>query len=367
MATPTRVSLFVPTLHGGGAERSMLNLADELANREYDVYLVVSRADGELADDVPDEVTLIDFDRAFLLASLPNLVQHLRKIEPDGVVSSTNAANLVVIWATILSNTAPTTLVRVENMTSHRAKDYEKRRYHLVPYLAKLFYRVPDEVVAVSHGVAHDTGQLTGIDPEDIRVIHNPVVTEELFQKSTRPVDHPWLADGSVPVVLGVGRLVPQKEFSTLIRAFHRVLRDRDARLIIAGKGDQREELLELAAELGISDRVSLPGFVANQYTYMAHADVFALSSAWEGFGNVLVEAMACGTPIVSTDCESGPAEILDDGTYGPLVPVGDADRLAEAIVTALDDPIDERVLRERAMDFAQSAVVDEYESLLQR
>ncbi|AGB39275.1 glycosyltransferase [Natronococcus occultus] len=365
MSSQPRVSLFVPTLQGGGAELVMVTLASALSARGYDVYLVVSRAEGDLASEIPDGVTVIDFESPYLVASLPKLARHLRKIDPDGLIASMNGANLVAIWAKILSNTSPTTVVRVENMTTYMARDYDKRRHRLIPYLMMVFYRFSDEIVAVSEGVAQDTAKIIGTDPDDIRVVYNPVVTDNLVQKAGQPVDHPWLSNGSVPVILGAGRMVPQKDFCTLIRAFRRVLRDRNARLIILGKGEQREALLELADELGISDRVSLPGFVPNQYAYMAQADVFVLSSVHEGFGNVLAEAMACGTPVVSTECKSGPAEILDGGEYGPLVPVGDSEELAEAILTVLDDPIKTHVLRERAQDFSDRTIVDELESLI--
>lgn len=366
MTVANRVSLFVPTLAGGGAEGAMLNIAEELANRRYEVYLVVTNATGERADQVPENVTLVDCGRSSLVASLPDLTSHLRAVDPDVLISSTNAANLVAIWAVLLSGTTATLLARVENMTSHQIENYEKRRYHAIPYLLQLFYGYPEAVVAVSRGVAQDIKQIAGVASDNVRVIYNPIVTEDLVKKSNQAADHPWLSDESVPVVLGVGRLTPQKDFSTLMRAFCRLLDRRDARLILAGKGERRAELQELAVELGIDDRVSLPGFVPNQYAYMANADVFVLSSAWEGFGNVLVEAMACGTPVASTDCESGPAEILAEGEYGPLVSVGDVDQLASAILDVLDDPIEEEALRERAQEFSARAIVTEYESLFE-
>lgn len=365
MTAATRVTLFIPTLAGGGAEGAMLNLAGELSNRQYDVYLVVANAKGERADEVPEAVTVTDCSRSSLVASLPDLARHLRATAPDALISSTNAANLVAIWAVLLSNTSPTTVVRVENMTSRQVENYEKRRYRAIPHLVKAFYDRPDTIVAVSRGVARDISRIAGLEADDISVIYNPIVTPELIRKANQPTDHPWLTDGSAPVILGVGRLTPQKDFSTLIRAFHRLLEHRDARLVIAGKGEQRSDLNELAVDLEIDDRVSLPGFVPNQYAYMSNADVFVLSSAWEGFGNVLVEAMACGTPVVSTDCESGPEEILAGGRYGPLAPVGRPEPLATEIGNVLDNSIDEEVLRERAQDFSVQSIVDEYESLL--
>ncbi|MCA1995460.1 MAG: glycosyltransferase, partial [Coleofasciculus sp. S288] len=191
-------------------------------------------------------------------------------------------------------------------------------------------------IVAVSQGVATDLARTASLPLERIQVIYNPVVTPELLTRAKEPLDHPWFNPGEPPVILGVGRLVEQKDFSTLIRAFNQVRQIQPARLMILGSGREKSRLKALVQELGLEDDVAMPGFVQNPYAYMARSAVFVLSSAWEGFGNVIVEAMAVGTPVVSTDCQSGPAEILDDGKYGSLVPVGDSKAIAEAILSVL-------------------------------
>jgi glycosyltransferase involved in cell wall biosynthesis len=200
---------------------------------------------------------------------------------------------------------------------------------------------------------------------ERITVIYNPVFTPDLLHKAQEPVDHPWFAPAGLPVILGVGRLAEQKDFFTLIRAFALVRQHRPARLIIVGEGPDRPGLEALARELGVADDVSLPGFSTNPYAYMRQADVFVLSSLFEGLPAVLVEALAVGVPIVSTRCPHGPEEILQDGICGPLVPVGDAAAMADAICATLDAPLPAHVLQERARAFALDTIVEQYKKVL--
>ena len=217
--------------------------------------------------------------------------------------------------------------------------------------MGRLYPRA-DEIVAVSAGVADDLARVARIPRSRITVIHNPIVTDELLADARAPVDHPWFADGGPPVVLAAGRLTEQKDYPTLLRAFRHARRARELRLVILGEGEERPRLEALARELDVSGDVDFAGFVANPYAFMARASLFVLSSAWEGFGNVVVEAMACGTPVVSTDCPSGPGEILEGGRYGRLVAVGDDEELAAAMLATLEDPPRPELLRERAAAF---------------
>jgi glycosyltransferase involved in cell wall biosynthesis len=187
------------------------------------------------------------------------------------------------------------------------------------------------------------------------------VVTPELYRLAEEPLDHPWFAPGQPPVILGVGRLEPQKDFATLLRAFSTVHADRPCRLVILGEGGQRRELQALAAELGIAADLAMPGFVTNPYAYLRHASLFAFSSRWEGFGNALVEALAVGTPVVSTDCPDGPSEILEGGRFGPLVPVGDHAALADAMRLVLDGPPAPDQLRAAAQRYTQEVSATAY------
>jgi len=188
---------------------------------------------------------------------------------------------------------------------------------------------------------------------------------EHLRVKADEPLDHQWLDDPNLNVILSAGRHAPQKGFDTLLRAFDR-LDEPNTRLILLGDGDERESLIELATELGIEDRTDFPGFVDNPFSYMAQADLFVLSSWYEGFGNVLIEAMAVGCPIVSTDCPSGPNEILDNGHYGALVPVKNDSAMATSIAECLENPTNPDKLYDRANEFAIEAVVDCYAQLFE-
>jgi glycosyltransferase involved in cell wall biosynthesis len=237
-----------------------------------------------------------------------------------------------------------------------------KRR--IAPYLARKFYPWADAIVTVSQGSADDLVNL-GLSSKRIQVIYNPVVTPELFEKAKEPIDHPWFKPGSPPVILGVGRLEKQKDFPTLIRAFAQMHKQRPARLMILGEGKDRPDLEALVQELGLEEDVALPGFVANPFAYMASSAVFVLSSLYEGLPTVLIEAIAVGTRVVSTDCPSGPTEILENGRYGKLVAVGDIKSMAEAIVSTLEEPPDSESLQLKAAEFSLEKAVAKYRQVL--
>jgi glycosyltransferase involved in cell wall biosynthesis len=205
--------------------------------------------------------------------------------------------------------------------------------------LEHYFYPWADAIVAVSKGVADDLARVARLPRDRIKVIYNPVVTEALFRKAEEPLEHPWFLSGCPPVILGVGRLTAAKDFPTLIRAFARVRESQLARLLILGEGEKRDSLEKLVRELRLERDVSMPGFMDNPYAYMRKSSIFVLSSCWEGLPNVLIEAMACGCQVISTNCPSGPEEILRGGHYGKLVPVGDAEALAKAILANFDKP----------------------------
>ena len=218
-----------------------------------------------------------------------------------------------------------------------------------------------DAVIAVSSGVAEDLKRNIPGAADLVEVVPNPVVSDELEDRAAAPVDHPWLSDPQVPVILSAGRLVPHKDHPTLLMAFAEVVRSRPARLIILGEGPDREKLTALAREFGIADLADFPGFVHNPYSYMSRASVFALSSVTEGLPTALIEAMACGTPVVSTDCPSGPGEILEDGRWGRLVPVGDWQSLSKAILDTLDSPPAPDLLKSRAQAYSVRPSVDRH------
>ena len=331
-----KLAIFLPSLSGGGAERSMLNLAHGVAERGYPVELVLAQAKGPYLNLVHKDIRIVDLKAPRVLASLPALARYLRREQPRALISALNYANVVAVWARSLAGVPTKVLVNEQNTVSKSAFNSVRRRQRMVPYFMKHFYPWADYIIGNSQGVAEDLSRVTGLPPQRINILYNPVVTPEVQEKVHAPLHHPWFEPDQPPVILAVGRLTKQKDFPTLIRAFAQVLTKRPARLMILGEGVDRPMLEALVRELGLKDHVSLPGFVENPYAYMKRAALYVLSSRWEGLPTVLIEALYCGRPIVATDCPSGPREILAGGQYGALVPVGDVDALSRAIEAGL-------------------------------
>lgn len=327
-----RLALFLPSLRGGGAERVMVTLARGFAERGHEVDLVLVRAEGPFLGDVPDAVRVIDLGAPRTVASLPALVRYLRRERPAAMLSALDHANFVALAARRLAGGPTRMVVSVRSTLSDLAGGRPFSRDRLLPLLAGHLYGWADHVVTVSRGVARDLSTIVRLEERRVHVIYNPIDATEVAARSREPVDHPWFGPGMHPVVLAVGRLAPEKDFQTLIRAFALLRRWRDARLVILGEGNQKSELKRLSQELGVAGEIDLPGFARNPVKYMARASVLALSSRREGLPNVLLEGLACGIPIVATDCPSGPREILEDGRWGTLVPVGDANAVAAAV-----------------------------------
>jgi len=358
------VALFLPTLHGGGAERQLINLAARFQELGLRVDLVVAKAEGAFQSKVPAGVRLVDLEARRTLSSILGLAGYLKRERPESLLSVLGHANLVALWARKLAGAVARVVVCEPSTAGLAIRNAPNRRERLLPLLEHFFYPWADGIVAVSESAADDLTRVIRLPRDRIRVIYNPVVTPGLPSQARAPIDHPWFRPGEPPVILGVGRLTPAKDFATLIRAFAIVRQEQPARLLILGEGELRPGLEELVAELGLGEEVSLPGFADNPYAYMARAGVFALSSAWEGFGTVLAEAMACGAPVVSTDC-GGPSEILDGGRIGRLVPVGDPQALAEAILATMAEPRDADRLRARAQDFSLERIAEQYLEVL--
>jgi glycosyltransferase involved in cell wall biosynthesis len=359
-----RIAVFVPSLRGGGAERVMLDLAHGFAERGITTDLVLPQVEGPYLSEVRSDVRIVNLEARRVLASLPGLVGYLRRERPHALLSTLTHANLVALWARRLSGVATRVVVREANTLTQVTRGAGRDRRRFLPFLVRRFYPWADGIVAVSTGVAQDLETGSGIAAERMHILPNPVVTPELTSKAAEALDHAWFRAGQPPVVLGVGRLSKQKDFATLIRAFDRVRRAREARLMILGEGPERPGLEALVAGLGLSEQVMLPGFASNPFAYMARAGVFVLSSAWEGMPGALIQAAACGVPVVATDCESGPREVLQGGRYGRLVPVGDPAALAEAILTTLERPRT-AVPFEAVERFTRSAAVSGYLEVL--
>lgn len=347
--------IYLPDLAGGGAERLQLNLAPHFLALGYAVTFLVNRATGELLSQLPDGCTLDILPARRQLASLPCLIRYLKSRQPDLLVTNMEHMTLLAVLARGLARST-TRIVAIQHITLLRP-EARSWPYRLLPWLYRLLLPRADAIVAVSEGVAAELRSL--VEPQKtVTVIHNGITLPE--PQADQP-HHLWL-EQSTPLVLAIGRFVPQKDFATLLRAM--TLLPERTRLILLGDGPQRDDLTALAAELGIAQRIDLPGFVVDPTPYLHRADVLALSSVAEGFGNVIVEALACGTPVVATDCPHGPAEILGAGHFGRLVPMRDPAALAAAITKTLDHPPDPHILQFRAADFTIATCARAYHRL---
>jgi glycosyltransferase involved in cell wall biosynthesis len=356
-----RIAIFIQSLTIGGAERMSLNLIEGLVQNDIQVDLLLADRSGGLLSEVPHGVNVIDLQGKRVLFSLFPLVRYLRMRCPVLLYSVQIHTSLIAIWAVRLAQVHIPLVISPRNMLSTVLAAGPGIRNRLVIKLARLFFRSADAAICVSQGVAEDFIKVTGMPRQKTHVVYNPVVSLELEQKAQESIAHPWFASDDPPVILAVGRLVPQKGYSTLLRAFFIIRQKHPAHLLILGEGQERASLEALAKQMDLTDNVQMPGSVKNPYAYMARARLLVLSSEWEGLPNVLIEALACGTPVVSTDCRSGPGEILDAGRFGRLVPVGDPDALALAILETMQETPDRDLLRQRAQDFTLDESVRKY------
>lgn len=361
------IALFVQNLGGGGAERVMAHLANGMAERGVPTDLVLLRRFGPYLAQVSPRVRLTVLDSSRNLSGLPRLIRYLRRERPVVLISALSHSNVLCLLAAALSGTGTPVIVTEHGLFSRTRQGARTRMAALAFRALPLAYRRAAGIVAVADGVADDLAAETGIARSRIAVIPNPVVTEGLLGQAAEPVDHPWFRPGEPPVILACGRLVALKGYDVLLHAFALVRRRRPARLLILGEGSERAALEALARELGVADDVSMPGFQANPYAFMANAAVFALTSAWEGLPTVVIEAMACGVPVVATDCTSGLADILDRGRLGRVVAVGDGTAVAEALVETLDHRPDTASARTWAMGYTIDRAVDAYFDVIER
>jgi glycosyltransferase involved in cell wall biosynthesis len=328
------VALFIPSLNGGGAERVMLILANTLVEKGYSVDLVLVKAKGSFLKDLSKNVRVVNLNSSRTLFSIMPLVNYLKKEKPKLMMSAMHYVNIILLIAKKISR-SNFKLIISEHSTLSFSLAGSSFTNLVLKKLMRQMYPNADEIIAVSQGVADDLIEVLELKNKVVHVIHNPVVTKELLLKKEEPLDHPWIKNNK-PFILGVGRLTKAKNFDLLIKSFAKVEKEISAHLVILGTGELELELKELIYNLGLQDKIHMFGFVDNPYSWMKKAELFILSSSWEGFGNVLVEAMACGTPVISTNCPSGPAEILEDGKLGILIPVDDIDKMANAIKNVL-------------------------------
>ncbi|ROR03093.1 glycosyltransferase [Desulfosoma caldarium] len=347
MSTQPPLTLFLNFSGQGGVERMMLHLAKGLRDLYGGVEIVAVKTRSRYLQTETLSVPLRSLGARHTLQSLPRLALYLRTTRPAALLAAKDRANQVAVMARALAKTDTRIVLRLGTTISAAMR--HKSRWHKAAWALPIryFYPKADAIVAVSQGVAHDLQGLVGRPLDSLIVLPNPVITPHLNEQAAQPVGHPWFDDENTPVVVGMGRLTTQKDFPTLLHAFQKVRTARPCRLILLGDGSHRRSLETMAQELGIARDVFLAGFVPNPYPYLKKAAVFVLSSIWEGSPNALTEAMALGTPVVATDCPSGPREILQDGTVAPLVPMRDPEAMAQAILDMLDHPPDKERLRQ--------------------
>ncbi len=340
MAEPDRIALLFATSGHSGVDRVIANLLPEFGKTGHHFDLLVIGGHGPaIPADLPPNVRVLRLPvRTKKLVFFP-LLAYLIRHQPQALLTANHPLNRAALLARRLTGFPSRVTIRMGMSLSALGAEMGKRRRERLFGSMRRWYPLADAVIAPSEGVGTDLVNIAGVPPQRLHVIRNPIVNSMLREKANAALDHPWFAADAPPVILGVGSLEPRKDFATLIRAFARVHEQVACRLVILGEGSEREALDALARSLGVQDAVSLPGFDRNPYRYMRRAAVFALSSRREGASAVIVEALACGTPVVSTDCPSGPAEVLHGLTPRALVPVGDADALGDALLAMMRNP----------------------------
>ncbi|SBS75860.1 Glycosyl transferase group 1 [uncultured Mycobacterium sp.] len=348
----TDISFFVRSMSGGGAQRAMVRLATGFAELGHNVEVLTLEPEGVFAAELSPAVKVTALSSTHTLGAIPALARYLRHRRPAAMVTTEPGSNIALTIAKLCSGTQCRIMLREGLFPSIHVKENPYRSTRLALRLAPLVYRHADVIVAVATEMATDLARFARLDPQRITTIAvNPVVTPALAQAAADKPAHPWF-DDDIPIVLGVGRIDQGKDFTTLLKAFTRIRDARPCRLLILGDGPALAELESARAASQFADDIALPGFSLRPYPEMANCSVFVLSSRYEGQPNVLIEALACGAPVVATDCPSGPREILKDGRYGRLVPVGDDVAMAEAITATLDMPIDRELSKARGYDF---------------
>jgi glycosyltransferase involved in cell wall biosynthesis len=361
-----RIAVFVSFSGAGGVERVTANLLQGFIDRGVAVDLLLVKAQGMHMESIPDAVNRVPLGVSHTFGALLPLVRYLRRARPAALLVAKHRAIVVALLARRLAGVATPVIGQFHTTLSAALADRSAWTRALWTRSMRLFYPWADRIVGVSRGVVDDVATMAALPRERLAVIPNPVVSDALFARARAELDHPWLAeDSAVPVIIGSGRFTRQKDFPTLIRAFARLHSERPARLLILGDGADRDDCWRLVEQLGLARDVQFTGLVQNPYAYLARAQLFVLSSRWEGSPTVLTEALALGIPVVSTDCPSGPREILDQGRLAPLVPVEDVEAMARAMAQVLDHPPAAETLRAATQDYTVSHSAQVYLSLM--
>ncbi|OGZ66108.1 MAG: hypothetical protein A3D34_02965 [Candidatus Staskawiczbacteria bacterium RIFCSPHIGHO2_02_FULL_33_16] len=368
------ITFFLPSLECGGTERNTVNLLKNLNKENYALSLLLAEKKGDFIKDVPKEIPIVSFNAHSLFKIFLHLIAYFKEEKADIFVSAFPRFNAIVLLAKKFSGTK-TKIIITEHLSfsllSKTAKTVSHRfiARFLFPSFIKLFYPNADAIICVSKGIAQEISSMAG-HLEKIKVIYNPVADHTILEKAKAEVSHTWFHSTEIPVILMVGRLSKTKDQPTLFRALSIILKKQPAHLVIVGDGTEKLKLINLATQLNLTENIAFLGFQDNPYKYMKRASVFVLSSLQEGFGNVIVEAMACGTPVVATNCASGPSEIIQDRINGLLVAPQNEEALASLIIKVLNNPSLAKTLsiegKKRSEFFSIKKSVEEYEKIFQ-
>ena len=374
------VAFFLSSFRAGGGEKQLIEIANAFVEQGHKVDILVLKPVGQYESHIDPRMRVISLDAGRMLFSLPKLVSYLRREHPEVLLGLDEYTHLLAIIARRVSGAPMRIVLRIGNMLTELFERYEGKNI-LMPFFIRRLYRKADHIIANSRGVADDVISITGIGPDKVSIIFNPKPRAQILVQAEESVDHPWIREKTVPVVIAVGRLREQKNFALVIRAFAKVVKDVPSRLIIVGTGREEERLRTLIHELGCDESVALVGYSDNPYAWMKKADVYVAASLWEGLPNALLEALVCGLPSIAADCSSGPREILaPDTNYRKRLAVGDAVEYARygalsavndegALIEALKRFLTDFALRqtystlsvERSKDFDSQDIVGEY------
>lgn len=351
------ITILLPDLRSGGTEKMRLILAKQWAN-DYQVEFLLLSKEGELIDFVPVHIPIKTLNVKRYRQLLPSLLSYIKKEQPDILIAAMWPLSIIAALATRLSGKQTICVVSEHGILSSQYQLQGSLHSFMLRVSMGIGYRLSHKCIAVSNGVAKDMAYLSRLPLKYMNVIYNPASsgTKPTADSSTNPY-----SDVLVPVIIAVGRYKEVKNHDLLIRAFALLKNKIEAKLYIIGDGELAKDYLYLIKLLKLENDVVLTGFIPDPTPYYVHADLFTLSSNNEGFGNVIVEALECGLPIVSTDCQSGPREILENGKYGILVPVGDVNALAEAMINSLNKKHDVEALKRRASDFSVDKIAKQY------
>ena len=357
-----KIAFLLQSLSGGGAEKSVVNLANYLVNNGLDIDIVlVNKSEIAYIDELDAKVNIVSLDKSRSAKSIFKLIKYMKYGNSDVAMSSVTHINIIMVIAKLLSINLNTKVVL--NQVNHLSSivSYNIKNKILQKIVLKLIvniYNISDGVISMSKGVEED--MLSNGLKVDSKFIYNPIVTESMLAQGNKFVDN-----YNGVTFISVGRMVPQKNFSLLVDAFGIVSKKIQSRLIILGEGPLRHDLERQVSRLSITESVLLPGFVNNPYKYMKNSNVFVLTSLWEGFGNVVAESMALGNQVVSTNCNSGPSEILENGKYGFISSTFNKYEIAKLMVDSVNTPIDPDLVIERGKYFSVERASIEYKNFL--